>query len=374
MKKLLLIVGLLLVTYSSFSQCWVEDLKNDLYAKEARENGFLDFFETDNLKKKEAYKILHTEANDLKNNIEELSLVSKNLDEIKGVGGYVKWKEQFDFFNRLNTQLKGKFKTLTSSQKTKFVSDFKDLDELALIDLANENVFKGWLNHRDEIANLRYEIYSNKDLNSIESTVQGNAHLEKLYEAVRNADEPSQTEMVQVAVKHKNHEHLIEVKTNYKPGEGADNKVSLEERVSPKKGTLFDDFYSGKTDNSIHPIFKQKADYINFLRRHYNKRLNDNRENFLKLIDKRIVNSISNKSEFSAKIHNANFAGAHGEIRSLSALLFKLEKEMGFARGTFPRSRLGEIDMIVRTRKGKIMQRCPCCFYLTQGVNVIGSK
>lgn len=92
MKKFLLILGLLLVTFSSFSQCWVEDLKNDLYAKKARENGFLDFFETDNLKKKEAYKVLHTEANDLKNNIEELSLVSKNLDEIKGVGGYVKWK------------------------------------------------------------------------------------------------------------------------------------------------------------------------------------------------------------------------------------------------------------------------------------------
>ena len=56
MKKLLLIVGLLLVTYSSFSQCWVEDLKNDLYAKEARENGFLDFFETDNLKKRKRIK------------------------------------------------------------------------------------------------------------------------------------------------------------------------------------------------------------------------------------------------------------------------------------------------------------------------------
>lgn len=39
-----------------------------------------------------AWLILNNEASSLRTNIEELKLVSKNLDKIKNVGGYTKWK------------------------------------------------------------------------------------------------------------------------------------------------------------------------------------------------------------------------------------------------------------------------------------------
>ena len=109
---------------------------------------------------------------------------------------------------------------------------------------------------------------------------------------------------------------------------------------------------------------------MNFLRSHLiNEELKeDNTKSYNKLFDKGLLRSSSFRSKFNEKLHNANYAGGHGEIRALSSLIFAIEKAEGLAEGTYPASRLGEIDMIVRTRGGFIMQRCPCCFYLSQGV------
>lgn len=43
-----------------------------------------------------AWFLLNKEAPALRTNIEELALVSKNLDEINNVGGYAKWKQKID--------------------------------------------------------------------------------------------------------------------------------------------------------------------------------------------------------------------------------------------------------------------------------------
>lgn len=93
MKKFLFLILLLLSSFFSSAQCeWKQSLKDDLYAKEAADNGFLDFFETDNVSKSQAYKILYEEANELKNNLEELADVSKHLDDIDNLGGYSNWR------------------------------------------------------------------------------------------------------------------------------------------------------------------------------------------------------------------------------------------------------------------------------------------
>ncbi len=44
------------------------------------------------------------------------------------------------------------------------------------------------------------------------------------------------------------------------------------------------------------------------------------------------------------------------------------------AVGAFPKNRLDEFSTFVRTHDEKVLQRCPCCFHITQGVKMIGNN
>ncbi|WP_264529646.1 deaminase domain-containing protein [Flavobacterium sp. N502540] len=66
--------------------------KDDMYTSKE----LVAFAEKEPQKAFDSWKVLYNEKTGLTKNIEELNLVSKNLDEIKNVGGYVKWKDLKD--------------------------------------------------------------------------------------------------------------------------------------------------------------------------------------------------------------------------------------------------------------------------------------
>lgn len=91
MKKLLKIILILLVFITSLSfntQCWFTSLQDDLKAASAE---FKAFIKNDS-EAFASYEILYNQAPALKTNVGELTLVSKNLDEIDKAGGYLKWR------------------------------------------------------------------------------------------------------------------------------------------------------------------------------------------------------------------------------------------------------------------------------------------
>lgn len=62
--------------------------KDDIYTSK----DLVGFAEKDPQKAFDSWKLLYNEKTGLTKNIENLNLVSKNLDEIKSAGGYLKWK------------------------------------------------------------------------------------------------------------------------------------------------------------------------------------------------------------------------------------------------------------------------------------------
>jgi len=86
--KNLLRVTLLLFSSICFSQCWFTSLVQDI---ETKSNEFKNFINT-NEEAFTSYEILYNEASALKNNVDELTLVSKNLEAIKSAKGYLNWK------------------------------------------------------------------------------------------------------------------------------------------------------------------------------------------------------------------------------------------------------------------------------------------
>ena len=86
MKKVITIF-LVLNSLFSFAQCQLNLLADDLSKSNKEFKEIVN--ETSGFS---AWQILELEATALRTNIDELTLVSKNLDGIKNAGGYVKWK------------------------------------------------------------------------------------------------------------------------------------------------------------------------------------------------------------------------------------------------------------------------------------------
>lgn len=67
----------------------IKFFKDDLYTSDK----LVAFAEKDPQKAFDSWKVLYNEKTGLTKNVEKLSLVAKNLDEINDVGGYLKWKK-----------------------------------------------------------------------------------------------------------------------------------------------------------------------------------------------------------------------------------------------------------------------------------------
>jgi hypothetical protein len=179
-------------------------------------------------------------------------------------------------------------------------------------------------------------------------------------------------------------QELMEIAMNFSSAEGANNgKIVLTSKelgaIVPEAGTPLSIYFTKNPEHrwntitapstwitkvdALHPLFKEIAIYLNMIRSTSDRVLWRNL----------LANGVSNANWgfISSKINNANFAGAHAEIRALSELIFKIEKIEKMKPGVFPENRLKEIDMVVKKADGNTFQRCPCCYYLTLFVNVI---
>lgn len=86
-KKLILVLGFLIVSLLPAQSCSFDDFVNDLSQGGTTFKTIVD--KEDGFK---AWQILAKEAPALRKNANELNLVSKNLDAIENAGGYTKWK------------------------------------------------------------------------------------------------------------------------------------------------------------------------------------------------------------------------------------------------------------------------------------------
>lgn len=90
--KLYLTLWVVLFTFLNVNaQCEtiMKFFKDDVYTSKE----LVAFAEKDPQKAFDSWKVLYNKKNSLTKNLEELDLVSKNLDKIKSAGGYLKWKE-----------------------------------------------------------------------------------------------------------------------------------------------------------------------------------------------------------------------------------------------------------------------------------------
>lgn len=100
--------------------------KDDMYTSKE----LVAFAEKDPQKAFDSWKLLYNEKAGLTKNIEDLSLVSKNLDEIKNAGGYLKWKQKIkettDWVNLENKLISKLSPSIESSTLIKMISQMKN--------------------------------------------------------------------------------------------------------------------------------------------------------------------------------------------------------------------------------------------------------
>lgn len=89
----------------------IKFFKDDLYSS----TELIAFAEKDPQKAFDSWKVLYNDKTGLTKNIEDLNLVSKNLDEINKAGGYLKWKSLQELVQRLTAPLKSTYDDILRS-------------------------------------------------------------------------------------------------------------------------------------------------------------------------------------------------------------------------------------------------------------------
>ena len=165
--------------------------------------------------------------------------------------------------------------------------------------------------------------------------------LGNLVKQVKDARIPSDAEQVVVGVTHPSFNGKVFMGRNFLKSESA-----LE--------TTF------KTETA-HPLIRERIKYMDFVR-------NSVTDNTGKVINEDLANKLLDIDNLN-KLTTAGRAGFHGEVRALSDALYELEKTRTVTKET-----LSEFDLFIRNSSDKVMQRCPCCFYITLGVKVLEGK
>lgn len=157
MKKLLKTITILLVFLlsSAFNiQCWFSSLQDDLKTGSTEFKSFIK----DNDEAFSSYEILYTQASTLKTNVEELKLVSKNLDEINKAGGYLKWKIAVNASGTISNSLRSKiFSKLSTSQGNNLISELSSNSSLKFSMENDEILTEIWKRINEGIPNFKIE-------------------------------------------------------------------------------------------------------------------------------------------------------------------------------------------------------------------------
>lgn len=166
-------------------------------------------------------------------------------------------------------------------------------------------------------------------------------YLGNLTKQVMDAAGPTSSEKVVVGVTHPSFKGKVFMGRNFKNGES-----DLEAAFKLK---------------DAHPIVRDRIKYMDFVR-------NSVTDEAGKVINEALANKLLDIDNFG-KLTTAGAAGSHGEARALSEALFELGKTRAVTDAT-----LSEFDLFIRNTSDKVMQRCPCCFHITQGVKVLGGR
>lgn len=166
-------------------------------------------------------------------------------------------------------------------------------------------------------------------------------YLGNLVKQVMDAPKPTSSEQVVVGVTHPSFNGKVLMGRNFKSSETA-----LEATF--------------KTETA-HPLIQERIKYMDFGR----NSVTDDLEN---VVNEALANKLLDIDNLE-KLTKAGRAVNHGEIRALSDAFYELEKTRPVTSSTPP-----EFDLFIRNSSDKVMQRCPCCFHITQGAKVLGGN
>ncbi len=258
---------------------------------------------------------------------------------------------QLNFFTQLGAykKLLKVLDGLSEELKVKFVEDFLEADAAVLKALDDEvDIVTSWSKLRDEFTAAHYVTTSNPpSCTSVQSQYPANDPIRTLIDDVLKADKPgANNEKVMAGVYHSS----------------CGNKMAK----NFQKGEISGGTYTTFAKNECHPLLRERLAYMDFIRNSVTD-INGN------IINPDLANKLLSIDNLG-KLTTAGKAGSHAEVRALSDALYAVEKAENMAVGAFPKSRLDEFSTFVRTHDEKVLQRCPCCFHITQGVKMIGNN
>ena len=239
--------------------------------------------------------------------------------------------------------LKGKFDELDDVLKAKFLDEFASASDDVLRTLNSDvDLIRLWKSYGNQFKKVRYTTETGifKTCQSV-AEAHPSGYLNNLVEKVMSERLPTTSEQVVVGVTHPDFGGKVFMGRNFRNGESA-----LEATF--------------KTETA-HPIVRDRIKYMDFIR----NSVTDKAGNIINPILANKLMDIDNLQ----KLTTAGRAGFHGEARALSDALYELEKNREVTDAT-----LSEFDMFIRNTSDKVMQRCPCCFYVTQGVKILDGK
>jgi hypothetical protein len=258
---------------------------------------------------------------------------------------------QLNFFTQLGAykKLLKAIDGLSDALKIKFLEDFAEADAAVLKALDDEaNLVTSWSKFRDEFTAAHYVTTSNPpSCTSIQSQYSANDPIRNLIDEVLIAKKPSSGNVKVMA-------------GIYHPKCG--NKIAY----NFEGGEISSGVYSTFVKTQCHPLLRDRLGYMDFIRNSVTD-VNGN------IINPDLANKLLSIDNLG-KLTTAGKAGSHAEVRALSDALYTVEKAENMAVGAFPKSRLDEFSTFVRTHDEKVLQRCPCCFHITQGVKMIGNN
>ncbi|QMW03325.1 hypothetical protein [Spirosoma foliorum] len=258
--------------------------------------------------------------------------------EVNKVGN---WLNKLD--NLGLTTLKSEVNLLDEVAKAKFLDDFAGASDDVLRTLNSDiDLIRLWKTYSSQFKKVGYVTETGAFM-TCQSVLDNHpdGYLGNLIKKVMDAPGPTNAEQVLVGVTHPSFEGKVFMGRNFKSSES----------------TMEITF---KTETA-HPLIRDRIKYMDFIR-------NSVTDNTGKVVNEGLANKLLDIDNLN-KLTTAGRAGYHGEVRALSDALYELEKTRVINNETF-----SEFDLFIRNSSDKVMQRCPCCFHITQGVKVLGGK
>ncbi|PSL30721.1 polymorphic toxin-type HINT domain-containing protein [Chitinophaga ginsengisoli] len=235
------------------------------------------------------------------------------------------------------SKLFDQYNTLTAEQKLLFAKDFAEAHPKTLERMADAPEFLAhWKTDRDYYLNLSYADMEHKDwpmvYREVSTSNPYNASLAKPL-----------NEVTEDVVGKANYANYIGASATYKGRPG---------------GVVVRFNYQWKTEPPLIDMFKRRLTYLKIIR--------DD------AMDGGQLYTTLYKDVPLGKVRAADGPGEHAEVLAVNVITREIEAATGVKITT--QSQLSHIDCMVRGNRFGSMCRCPHCFFILQGVNMIGNR